>query len=85
LRRQSQERHAFWGVRERSRVGTAVAFSRGEGVLGPEVRNSGRAAPCATFPEIGIDRDNTDERQARVDRMIEEFRADQKRRLVREG
>jgi hypothetical protein len=34
---------------------------------------------------MGIDRDNTDERQAGVDRMIEEFRADQKRRLVREG
>lgn len=34
---------------------------------------------------MAIDRNDTDERQARLDLMIEEFRAAQQRRLVKQG
>jgi hypothetical protein len=34
---------------------------------------------------MAIDRNDTDERQARLDAMIEEFRAAQQRRLVKQG
>ena len=34
---------------------------------------------------MAIDRNDTEERQARLDAMIEEFRAAQKRRLVKAG
>ena len=34
---------------------------------------------------MAIDRNDTDERQARLDLMIEEFRAAQQRRFVKQG
>ena len=34
---------------------------------------------------MAIDRDDSDERQARIDAMLEEFRAAQQRRLVKRG
>ena len=34
---------------------------------------------------MAIDRDDRDERQARLDKMIEEFRATQQRQLVKRG
>jgi hypothetical protein len=34
---------------------------------------------------MGIDRNDTEKRQARLDAMIEEFRAAQQRRLVKAG
>ena len=34
---------------------------------------------------MAIDRNDTEERQARLDKMIEEFRAVQQRRLVKAG
>jgi hypothetical protein len=34
---------------------------------------------------MAIDRNDSDERQARLDKMIEEFRAAQQRRLVKTG
>jgi hypothetical protein len=34
---------------------------------------------------MAIDRNDADDRQARLDRMIEEFRAAQKRRLTQRG